>query len=401
MDQPVLPVLTTSFVGSTNCVSPIQIGGTPFPGNGSASASVTGTGDFVFSWTNIGAAAPVNTTSTSEVKNLLGADTKTISVEVTNRVNGCKSSGNLIVPDLSKVPAVSVNTSPNNICDPAFATSQFTGSVEAVIGNINLATTYSYAWTRNAAAEGTTAKLIEREDGTYTVVVTQTETGCVSVPVSGVILNEKILPGITTAFTPSTNCIPLTIDGKLRDGNGVITPTITQATTFTSIWHNADTPTSPIDPLANETANQPVLKYVTGGPTAFYTLEIINDENGCRNTATVLLPDGKARPVITLAKSDNDICDPSLATNAPGVDFSGAITLTITPPVNPDPLAYNYAWSSAADPTFAKTTKDLVGLPSALYTVEVTDIETGCTSVPVSAQVLDKTTLPSLSSSSA
>ncbi|MFM7327900.1 MAG: hypothetical protein ACKO3B_04115, partial [Bacteroidota bacterium] len=214
-----------------------------------------------------------------------------------------------------------------------------------------------------------------------------------------VILNEKILPGITTTFTPSTNCIPLTIDGKLRDGNGVITPTITQATTFTSIWHNADTPTSPIDPLANETANQPVLKYVTGGPTAFYTLEIINDENGCRNTATVLLPDGKARPVITLAKSDNDICDPSLATNAPGVDFSGAITLTITPPVNPDPLAYNYAWSSAADPTFAKTTKDLVGLPSALYTVEVTDIETGCTSVPVSAQVLDKTTLPSLSSS--
>ena len=170
----------------------------------------------------------------------------------------------------------------------------------STINNLNPLSTYTYTWLKDTspAVFGTTSALNAIGDGTYTVTVEESGTGCVSLPVSGTVLPVVVLPQITLDPTPSTNCIsPLTLDGAPRNGNGTIQATVTQATDFKVEWYDASN--TLITVAANPSADQTLLKYLQGGINSLFTVKVLNNLNGCVNTATALVSEPPRPKVVT------------------------------------------------------------------------------------------------------
>ena len=65
-----------------------------------------------------------------------------------------------------------------------------------------------------------------------------------------------------------------------------------------------------------------------GGAGFDYTVLVTNQSNGCQNTAVVNVADEKILPALSLAATDNSICNPALT--VPAVTFNGTVTATVT-----------------------------------------------------------------------
>ncbi len=144
------------------------------------------------------------------------------------------------------------------------------------------------------------------------------------------------------------------------------------------------TGTGTATPIVGATA--PELNNLQGGAGQFFTVEIIYQPTGCRNTETLLVPSAPELPIITLAASDNTICTgtPDGTATLASLTYQGsAVSAPFT--------GYTFSWSNGA------TTPGINSLATGAYTLQVTKTDVGCQSDPVDVTVNDNTFIPPLS----
>ena len=275
--------------------------------------------------------------------------------------NNCSDTEKLIITENLNVPVVTLTPTDNTICDPAFASSTYNGSVSASVTFAGAAVTdftnYAITWHEGAlnsdpVITGEGAPLLAgRDGGNYTIVVERTDLFCVSDPVTAVVNNTLALPVILTDSVASTNCV-VNYNGQLI-ANGVASVTTVDGAAptanYTFFWSDNGSPTG-----ANGRTT-PSITNIQGGYT--YTVQVLNTVTGCRNTDNVPLPDASVIPVVNLAViQPNNICDPELTD--PAVQFNGKIaTSFLTPSGNA--ADYLYRWTNVSENTSLGTTPPL------------------------------------------
>ncbi|WP_026711746.1 T9SS type B sorting domain-containing protein, partial [Flavobacterium filum] len=209
-----------------------------------ASATVTATsgtaGTYSYAWT-----VPTGAANPGNVATFTTAIAGVYSVIITNTTTGCISTSASGTVTVNPNPTVSVNSA--TVC---------TGTIVTMTATPGTAGTYSYAWTvpSGVANPGNVASFTTTTAGTYSVVITNTVTNCVSVSASGTITllplptatiagNITICPTaeatVTFTGTPNTT-VEYSVNGSgiqtlLLDaaGVGVIVDTYNTTTTYT------------------------------------------------------------------------------------------------------------------------------------------------------------------------
>lgn len=394
-----LPVLKMDSVASTNCL--VVYKGTTIS-NGSVSIvtvdtfNPTATSDYSYKWSDNSSSTSVTGQSGHSVLNVQGGFFYT--VEVTNKLTGCKNTHTTPLPDASVLPVVSLTVlNPNGICDPLVASSTYNGKIQAAFTtNSGNAADYEYSWknvTDNLALGKTPpaqATLTVLQFGglngskTYGVVAENTALGCISAEAQVFLPNALQLPLIKTDSIPSTNCDPSKVNGRVRvttiDG---IAPSST--TNYNLLWSDdGATPTS----IAGQTTDD--IPNLQGGFQ--YTIEITNKTTGCSNTHTIPLPDKQLKPLISLVKTkDNINCDVGT------FGASGEIVATVSDHnvvqnvvIGTLPAHYTVTWSTSANG------ESLAGLSAGTYTATVEDTDLGCISDPDSQVILNAFNYPAI-----
>ncbi len=384
VDEGALPEIDIAQVPSTNC--------DPALANGSAEVTDVdnaGVGaPYTFQWYTGNVVDPANVISgaTDPVLNSVqGGAGKNYTVEVTNHNNGCINTAIIQVLDNKELPVLSLTATPNDICDPALAGGvQFTGSVLAAVSNAGgrPLSEYTFAWYDGADTStpngSSTAELLANVPaGDYTVTALHIPTGCVSNPFTETVDDDRNLPDITTAQTPSTNCDPAQPNGEVSvtdiDGAGVAGP-------YTFVWYTGSGVVA-----GNEAGStNPALTGVQGGAGKNYTVLVTNTSNGCQGTAITLVGHNEILPVVTLDKTDNTICagTPDGTASVATLSYDGN---AVSAPYS----GYVFQWSNGA------TTSSIASLAAGTYTLQVTHT-LGCVSSPVQVTVQDDLTMPAI-----
>lgn len=395
----VLPSIKMDSVASTNCV-------VSYKGNTISNGSVTlvsidtfnptATTNYSYAWSDNASSTSVSGQSGHQVLGVQGGFSYT--VEVTNKITGCKNTHTTPLPDLSVIPVVSLTVvTPNGICDPSAASSTYNGLVQAAFTtNSGNAADYEYGWrnvTDNVALGKTppaqpTLTVLQfgglNGSKTYGVIAENTTLGCISTEAQVFLPNALQLPVIETDSIPSTNCDPVKVNGRVRvtsiDG---LAPAST--TNYAFLWSDdGTTPTT----VAGQTIDD--IQNLQGG--FLYTVEITNKTTGCSNTHVIPLPDDQLKPLINLAKiRDNINCDVGV------FGASGEITATITDRgvvqnavLGTLPSNYTITWSTSANGEV------LTGLAPGTYTATVEDTDLGCISDPDSQVILNAFNYPAI-----
>ena len=205
---------TVSGCSSTSVSGTVTINAIPTvtvnsPTNCGVSALVTAApgaaGTYTYAWT-----VPAGSANPGSVASFNATVSGTYSVVITNTTTGCVSASASGGATINALPTVSVNSSV--VCNGQSA------SVTATPGS---AGTYSYAWTAPAGAvnPGNVASFTSTVAGTYSVIITNTSTGCISSSASGTIafvpsfdysvVGECISNNFTLLVIPSGNSFDL------------------------------------------------------------------------------------------------------------------------------------------------------------------------------------------------
>jgi large repetitive protein len=404
-NQTTIPVVTiTELAPQTSC--------DPLNPNGRLQANVTIGGiaqpaaDFTFEWFIGQNTLPVN----------LHTEVSGINGSIAEKVNGggqaytvkatsnqqCSSTDDFVISETLVNPIVTLNAAPNGICDPALVSGSvtFQGSVTANVtfgGNpVTDFTGYSFEWYNGTQAVGpkrpeSSSALSALNGGFYTLVVTRSDISCSSIPKTAEVLNTTVLPVISTNVIGSTNCLPAFANGQALvtnvDGAGTGSP-------YAFKWFNGLTTTTPVIGTGASLTN------IQGGTGASFTVQVVNQTNGCQNTVSMEVPDSRVIPNVTLTQTPNSICNASL-TN-PSVNFNGAATANISNLIGAI-TSYTFTWRNGqliTDPiNNSSTTQNLNNVNGGYYTVVAVQSSTGCASSPVSVEVLNNTVNPVISTS--
>ncbi|MGC4023348.1 MAG: gliding motility-associated C-terminal domain-containing protein [Cyclobacteriaceae bacterium] len=357
----------------------------PASPNGSASADVGGvTAGYTFSWFS-----GQNTLPANAIAGPNGLAAGDYTVQATNNLTQCSATDTVTILSNLVYPIVSTTAQPNSICSNTLGTGQYTGSVTATAtynGNpVGSFSNYQIVWHNGALATdpvitgASSPSITQLNGGNYTVVITETTSGCASAPSTGIVTNTPQLPTITTSQTPSTNCVA----GK-ENGVAQVSSVVSSSTSFSYQWYTGSNTSSIITGAINAT-----LQNLQGGPTSDYTVLVTDLVSGCQNTATVLVTDGKVVPLISPNTTPNSVCDP-LLTN-PTVQFNGTITANISNQVG---LLSDYSFSSLG--TGVQNNNLYSQLNTGTYSLTVTQISTGCTSAATNAIIGNTKILPSI-----
>jgi hypothetical protein len=416
----VFPALLPTSTGSNNC----DVSLTP---DGTASYSVTNLaqspGPFTQQW-YVGSGDPIsggfptlpagnNGTSVTATKLggpdiPVGSAPRYYTVLVKNTVTGCTNFTTASVTDNSVVPVLSTTVTANSMCDPT----KFNGTMSVSVTNIPVLytiTDYAFTWknSTNVVIQGpSAATLLNNLDvGSYSVIGENTKTGCISSVSGNTVPDQKVLPVIQINTTGSHNCDP----GKTPDGTAIAiitnTAVVNGAGPFTYLW-TAVAPASAITVAANNADQATAIKL--GGPANApntYSVKVTNTATGCVSNSSGLVGDVSAKPTFTLLPFDNTICDKTLITSGPQ-QYNGHVDISA---VNNNTGTYtgaatlSYSWfdvdpitsvltANTTSPT--NTSTSLTLLDNAKYAATVTIDELGCTSDPVTAEVLDHLTFP-------
>jgi hypothetical protein len=326
-------------------------------------------------------------------------------VQVTDLTTGCRNTDPVALADASVIPVVSLAVDqPNSICDEALATLDYNGRIEAsFITPSGNPADYKYTW-RNVTdnlPEGTTPPLnagpgvtLVNEfgglngDKDYSVIAENTVLGCTSGAAQVYLPNELVLPAILTDSIPSTNC-DLSYNG-LPVSNGAVSVANVDGgaplANYTFLWSDDGlTPTS-------TSATSASVSNLEGGFQ--YSVLVTNIATGCQNTRTIALTKNPVKPIISVAKtSDNVNCD-AVMFGSTGelqavVSYNGVIQNT--PGGAPVlPARYVITWSTSANSDI------LPGLSAGAYTATVVDETLACLSDPDGDVVLDVFQYPAI-----
>ncbi len=373
----------------------------PAAPNGSTTATVGGvTAGYTFKWFKGQSTAPANA-----IPGPTGLASGTYTVVATNNATGCTASDFTTVTQNLIYPVVTLTPAPNSVCNPALASSNYSGSVVATISYNGapdgVAANYQFVWhqgplaTDPVIAGAATATINQLNGGNYTLVATRVGTSCAAPPSTALVNNTTVLPALSTSQTPSTNCTPVLANGiaEVTKVNGIA---VGSTSNFSYQWF---TGTGTGSAIAGATNAQ--LPDVQGGAGDNYTVQVTDMTTGCQNTSTVLVGDAKVLPNLSLAKVDNGICDPALT--SPSISLGGSITATVTNLIGG--LAdYTFVFGGGAgsgtqlaSPNQNQYTQ--LNGSGTNYTAVATQVSTGCVSATAKIKVKNLTTLPVITAS--
>ncbi len=284
----VLPAISTTQTDNTSCDTGNQ--------NGQASANVGGvTAGYTFTWyEGVGTSGPVvdNTAAT-----LAHLKVMTYTVKVVNNATGCSSTAQVSIGNNQVPPVAATATTPMTICSlPANGTASAN-----VGGNI---TDYTFYWFKGnvntpniASPDFTGATYSQLTAGFYTVVAVDNATTCQAASAVVQVMDNTVLPTISTTKTDNTSCDTGNQTGKATANVGGVTAGYTF--TWYEGWARADLW---LDNTAKTLAH---LKVGT------YTVKVVNDAAGCSSTAQVSIGNNQVHSGCGYFFYSNDYLQPA------------------------------------------------------------------------------------------
>jgi gliding motility-associated-like protein len=319
----VVTITTDAITDNTRCIVPF---------NGAISITISGSaGPFTYAWTG-----PNGFTAATE--DISGLEPGAYSVNVTDNVSGCSSTGNFTINNT--VPAVGGTTS---ITDNSSCIVPFNGAIDLTVTGTATGP-FTFAWSGPGGFTAATEDVSALQDGVYGVTITDNLSGCSSL-VNATVGNTAPTLSITNTSTNNTKCVsPFTgtIDITVAGSAGPFTFAWTGPSAFTGS-------TEDISALQDGT----------------YDVTVTDSNTGCTATASINV--GITLPSVTVtaaAITDNSKC---------AAPFNGAIILKVVPASG----TYSYAWTGPGG--FTSNSKNLTSLAPGSYQVVVTDIPSGCT----------------------
>ena len=378
-------------------------------------ATAGAAGSYSYAWT-----VPPTATSPGNVASFSTDVAGTYSVIITNTVTNCPSASASGTVTLIPLPTVTVTS-------PAACAGSST-TVTAVPGASG---SYSYAWTVPATVTppGNVPNFTTTVAGTYSVIITDTATTCVSASGSSVVVLNPI-PTATVANATVCSGSPATLNavpgtgvaadysfawtvpsGATNPGNinsfttliaGTYSVIITRLSTGCPSVAASATVTVNATPVAtvtsssvcNGTATTVSVTATTSGPFSYawsvptgavavgnvasfsttvagtYSVVVTNTLSNC--------PSATASGTVTV----NAI--PTVAVNSPSACFGSSATLIATAG---NPASYSYLWSVPSGVTNPGSVASFQTTTAGNYSVVITNIATGCFSASASGTV--------------
>ncbi|MBL7795504.1 MAG: HYR domain-containing protein [Saprospiraceae bacterium] len=251
------------------------------------------------------------------------------SVIVTNGGNGCTNTASVTVTQNTTPPVADIATPGNLNC--IVTVLQLNGTPSSQGPN------FDYQWTTangNIVSGDTTLTPTVDAAGTYTLLVTNTATGCTSTDNATVVQSPPVTASIPSVSNVSCN--------GSQDGSATAAGSGGSGS-FTYEWSNGDTTAT------------------TGNLAAGTYFVTLTDSENCTATASVNI----TQPALLNANA-----------SATGESGAGANDGTATANPSGGTPGYEYLWSNA------ETTQTIINLAPGNYTVVVTD-DNGCTAVQI------------------
>ena len=316
--------------------------------NPTPSVAVTTTASPVsYSWSPTTGIVPGTETTANPVFNAAGS----YSVVVTNTASGCATSilNNVVDVALDNaIPVITLSSGTNS------GTITCTNTVVTIAPVVTPTANLTYTWSPSGVTSSSINDATFTAPGIYTLVVTNTLTGCV------------------TSSTNTANTYTVTID------NAVISATINAISSNTIIGCGAGN--SAVTLQGSSSATTPSYTWMPGGITTQtfaattagdYTLSVQDVNSGC-STSTVITVIGSTTPPqgVNAGTSANIACGSSTVT------LNGVTTTTNT----------SFSWSGPSATSIVagtETTANPIATEVGAYTLTVTDNLTGCSSTDV------------------
>jgi gliding motility-associated-like protein len=299
--------------------------------NGSASingTSLTITSGTVTSYSWSPAFGVSSSTSSAVTFNQAG----TYTVDIMNSNNGCSNVYTVQVTDATATPSNAVGTA---TAQPLNCTNTVV-TISPTFTDTNL----SYNWTGTGIVGSSSSSSVQvNQAGTYTLVVTNTLTGCsnsispVTVPVTG----SSVPP--TATIVPSS-----TIGISCQPTSSTITLDAQASTAVTYTWSTA----------ANTSS-------ITTSTPGVYTLTVTDVNNGCVGTATIDVQNNATAPTLTSSASGSLPC-------GGGTTSLSAVSSNTN---------VSYTWMGNGIVSGSNTASPVIDQPG-IYTVTALDAITGC-----------------------
>jgi len=304
--------------------------------------------DFTYEWfnssnTNIGAGITLDISS---------ADTFTL--VVTNQLNGCTSSDEVIIQQDTSVPAAFASSDGDITCTNLQVTLDGVGS--------DTGNNIEYEWQDNLGDSlGNEITLTTATSGIYTLVVTNTSTSCSS-STNVVVQVDTIAPTIDILFPDTITCTnpQVTLDGS-NSSTG---------SNFVYNWLDSDLVTIDTEAVTNVSN------------AGSYTLVITNMTNGCTVAETIEVIQEGAVPIANI----------SLATDL--LDCNNEdIILSYSGPTG---SSISYQWMNGN--TLLLENQDLTVNVIGVYSLVVTNTDNGC-STDASVEISENFAIPIIATS--
>ena len=219
---------------------------------------------------------------------------------VTDLVNGCSDQSSITVDDLSDEPAIDIAGLEMINC--------IKEEIELTIGNSATGPDIEYEWFDvDGNSLGTSSALNVNQGGDYTMVVSNQTNGCdASLTVS--VEEDKENPVAVSGSPEELTCViaSVTLDGSQSTARGSID----------FQW---------IDPNGNIIGTE---EFANATSTGLHTLMVIDTDNGCQDTETVLVEENVSPPIFQVETPNVITCDDAvsiLTFNTPDIDNSGSI----------------------------------------------------------------------------
>ncbi len=392
------PIPTVAVTSSPVCVG--------------ANATVTATpslpGNYLYVWT-----VPSGATNPGNVASFSTAVPGTYSVVATTTTTNCASASTSTTVVVNPLPTVNVTLVNETICP---------GESAVVTALPVLVGTYDFAWTvpTGVPAPGNVSTFTATIAGVYSVIITNTVTTCASTPASATLIVSP-LPTVTAASppvcqgdtalvtaTPGTpgnyNYVWIVPSGAVNPGNvdsfstsvpGTYSVTLTD--TVTNCQSTSASTTVTINPIpAVAATSAPVCSGVDATVTATPSVP-------GNYTYVWTVPSGATNPgstnTFTTAVSGNySVTITDTVTNCPSVSADVTVVINATPTVTVTsssicatgiatvtatagvPGNYSYVWTVPAGVTDPGNVDSFTTATAGTYSVQVTDLITGCVS---------------------
>lgn len=291
-----------------------------------------------YSWgPSTGISGPTNTASVT----FTNAGTYSVVITATN---GCISTGVLTVGTATTPPSVAFGTG------TAQAIS-CTNSVVTIAPTFTPASpNYTYTWSGPGIVGSANNSSVQvNQPGTYSLVVTETLTGCSTTSITVLVNGNNTTPSllVNTSSTVGIGCSVT--------NNTVTLTAISSNTALTYLWSTSSTATA-----------------ITVNASGVYTVVATDPSNGCSTTQTIAVANSTTVPSFTATTVGNLPCG------------SGTGTLNLS--ASSTNSNVSYAWSGSGIVSGSNTANPIIN-QAGIYTVVATDNNTGCSSTNTIAVV--------------